>query len=318
MALFISIGLLVFGIAILIFGAEFLVRGASSIARKFGISPIVIGLTIVAFGTSAPELVVNLFSAFQGTTDLAISNVIGSNLANILLILGVGSLVTTLEVKRGTTFKEIPFAVLAIFLVAILGNDAILDGSGTNVLGRGDGIAFLSFFGVFMYYTYGLSKVSGEESKVETFSPYLSWLMFVGGIIGLIFGGKLIVDNAIILASLAGMSQALIGLTIVAIGTSLPELATTIVAVRKGHTDLAIGNAIGSNIFNVFWILGLTATVRPLPFDVTANTDVLFTFFATSLLFVFMFIGKRHRLERWQGVLFIMLYIAYLVFAVLR
>lgn len=318
MTLALSIGLLLFGIAILIFGAELLVRGASSIARKFGISPIVIGLTIVAFGTSAPELVVNLFSAAQGTTDLAISNVIGSNLANILLILGVGSLITTLEVKKGTVYKEIPFAVLAIFLVAIVGNDAILDGAGLNVLGRGDGIAFLSFFAVFMYYTYGLSRVSGEESKVETFSSYVSWLMFVSGIIGLVFGGKLIVDNAVIIASLAGMTESLIGLTIVAIGTSLPELATTIVAVRKGLTDLAIGNAIGSNIFNVFWILGLTATVRPLPFDVNANIDVLFTFMATALLFLFMFIGKRHRLERWQGILFLFLYVGYLTYAVIR
>jgi len=305
------------GIAILIAGAEVMVRGSASMAQKLGISTIVIGLTVVAFGTSAPELVVNLFSATQGSTDLAIGNIIGSNMANILLILGIGALIKPLKVKFGTTFKEIPFALLAIFLVLIMGNDTMLNGVGVNALNRSDGIAFLSFFAIFLYYTYGISKVSGDGDDVEQYTWSTSLIMFAAGITGLVVGGKMIVDNASILAALAGMSEALIGLTIVAIGTSLPELATTIVAIRKGQTDLAIGNAIGSNIFNVFWILGLTATVSPLPFDTKANIDVLVAVLATFLLFLFMFVGKKHRLEKWQGALFVLIYFSYLTYAVM-
>ncbi len=316
--MFIAILLIIVGIAILVGGAEIMVRGASSMARKWGVSAIVIGLTIVAFGTSAPELVVNIFSAIKGTTDLAIANVVGSNMANILLVLGVGALIKTLKVKEGTTFKEIPFAVLAILLVFIMGNDTLLDGVNKDILTRSDGIAFLAFFVIFIYYTYGMTKAEGERERVETYPWVTSWLMVLAGIGGLVFGGKLIVDNAIILATLAGMSQALIGLTIVAIGTSLPELATTIVAIKRGNIDLAIGNAIGSNIFNVFWILGITATIRPLPFDVTANSDVLFTIFATFLLFIFMFIGKKHKLHRWQGAMFLCMYVGYIAYAIIR
>lgn len=308
------------GIFILITGAEALVRGAASGAAKLGVSSIVIGLTVVSFGTSAPELFVNILSALKGSTELAVANIVGSNMANILLILGIGAIIAPLSVKRGTTFREIPFALLAIGLVAILGNDLWLDGetSLANVLSRTDGIAFIAFFVIFLYYTYGLSKVSGEEDKVETYSWNTSFLLFIIGLIGLGLGGKLIVDNAIILAQLVGMSEALVGLTIIAVGTSLPELATTIVAVRKGHTDIAIGNAVGSNIFNVFWILGLTSLIKPLHFDIQSNTDVLFTIFATFLLFLFLVVGKKHRLSRIHGAIFVVVYFCYIGFAVLR
>lgn len=313
-----AIIILLLGIALLIGGAEFLVRGSASMAKKWGVSTIVIGLTVVAFGTSAPELVVNLISAFKGTTELAIANVVGSNLANILLILGVGAMITTLKVKRGTTYKEIPLAFLAILLVVIMGNDGFIDGDTPNILSRTDGLAFLAFFIIFLYYTYGLTKASGESEKVETYSWTKSIILFIAGTITLILGGHLIVTNAIILAKLAGLSEALIGLTIVAIGTSLPELATTISAVRKGHTDLAIGNAVGSNIFNVFWILGLTATVRPLPFDINANVDIIYTTIISFLLFWFVFVGKRHRLSRIHGMLFLVMYFGYMVYAIIR
>jgi cation:H+ antiporter len=316
--IFIAIFFLLVGLAVLIYGAEIMVRGSSSMARKWGISTIVIGLTVVAFGTSAPELIVSLFSAVKGTTDLAIANVVGSNLANILLILGVGATINTLKVTKGTTYKEIPFALLAILLVLIMGNDAILDDNHINALTRSDGIAFLAFFVIFIYYTYGLSKVSGERSTIETYTWKKSITYFLIGILGLVIGGKLIVDNAILLASIAGLSEGLIGLTIVAIGTSLPELATTIVALRKGQGDLAIGNAIGSNIFNVFWILGLTATITPLPFDTAANVDVLFTSFITLMLFVVMFFGKKHRLTRTEGIIFLLLYFGYIGYAIVR
>ncbi len=314
----VSVILLLFGIAVLIIGAEALVRGSGSIARRLGVSTIVIGLTVVAFGTSAPELVVNLFSALKGTTDLAIANVVGSNLANILLILGVGATITTLKVQKGTTYKEVPFALLAIMLVGIMGNDTLFDRVGFNLLGRIDGIVFLAFFGIFIYYTYGIGKVSGEQKRMDVYSWTTSMILFLAGIIGLVLGGQIIVSNAIKLAAFAGISQTLIGLTIVAVGTSLPELATTVVAIKKNQTDLAIGNAIGSNIFNVFWVLGLTATIQPLPFDTNANMDVIFTTLATFLLFMFIFIGKRHRLSRKHGIAFLVLYFGYMIFAVLR
>ncbi len=314
-----SIFFLILGIAVLIGGAEVLVRGSASIAKKLKISSIVIGLTVVAFGTSAPELVVNLLSAAKGSTDLAISNIVGSNLANILLILGIGATITTLKVKKGTTFKEIPFALLAILLVVIMGNDTFLDGStATNILSRTDGLAFLAFFLIFLYYTFGISRAKGEDETIEKYSWSTSILMFLIGIVGLVLGGKWIVDSAIFIASNAGLPEGLIGLTVVAIGTSLPELAVTLVALKKGHTDLAIGNAIGSNIFNVFWILGLTAVIKPIPFNINTNLDVLFTCFATLLLFIAMFIGKQHRLKRWQGVMFLLLYIGYITFAIIR
>ncbi|PIT86437.1 MAG: sodium:proton exchanger [Candidatus Magasanikbacteria bacterium CG10_big_fil_rev_8_21_14_0_10_43_6] len=316
--LLLPVVLLIIGLVLLIAGAEYLVRGASSMARKWGISSIVIGLTIVAFGTSAPEMVVNILSSVKGATGLAVGNVVGSNLANILLILGIGATVKTLKVKEGTTYKEIPFALLAIAMVAVLGNDTFFDGIPFNGLGRIDGIIFLAFFIIFLYYTYGISKVEGEHEEVSTYPTSTAVSMFILGLAGLIIGGKLIVDSAITIAIAAGLSEALIGLTIIAVGTSLPELATTIVALRKGHTDLAIGNAIGSNIFNVFWVLGLSAIIRPLPFDTNGNIDVLFTTFATLVLFISMFIRKKHTLGRHEGIFFILLYVGYIVYAIMR
>ncbi len=312
--------LLVAGFILLIFGADKLVKGASSIANQFGISPLVIGLTIVAFGTSAPEMVVNIFSAINGAPDIAIGNIVGSNMANILLILGVGATIRALQVKNSTVHKEIPFALLAMVVTGFMVNDVFFDASvaSQSVLSRIDGLVLICFFCIFLYYTYGISKVEGDQGSVETYSKMTSLVYIVGGLVGLIIGGKWIVDSAVFLAQLAGLSEGLIGLTIVAVGTSLPELATTIAAVRKGETDIAIGNIVGSNIFNVFWILGITAVIAPLPFNTAANTDVLFTIVATILLFLFMYTGKKHALDRKEGVLFLLLYVGYIIYAVLR
>lgn len=309
---------MVLGIGLLILGAQSLVLGGSSVAKRLRVSSIVIGLTIVAFGTSTPELVVNILSAINGATDLAVANVVGSNLANILLILGVGASIHALKVKQGTTYKEIPLALLAVALVAIVGND-IFFGSGTiNTIGRIDGIVFLCFFIIFMYYTVGISKKHEGDTEVKKYSWLMSIGMVAAGIGLLTLGGKWIVESAIFLATAAGISQALIGITIVAVGTSLPELVTTIVAVKKGQDDLAIGNVIGSNIFNVFWILGVSSIIQPLPVSAAAHIDILATIGATCLLFLFMFIHKKHTLERWQGVTFVLLYIAYVAYLIHR
>lgn len=316
--MFLPIFLIVVSLGLLILGAEGLVRGASSIAKKVGISSLVIGLTVVAFGTSAPELVVNLFSAWEGSSAIAIGNVVGSNIANILLILGISAIIYPLTVKKSTVWKEIPFALLAVVMVYIMGNDILFDGAGYNAITRTDGLALIAIFIIFMFYTFGISKTTGSSEKVETRTWPISILFTVGGLALLFVGGKVLVDNAVILARLAGWSESLIGLTIVAVGTSLPELATCLVAAWHHEDDIAVGNIVGSNIFNIFWILGVTSTVLNIPFDSRINFDILVALATTVLFFLFMFIGSRRKLDRWQGVLFVGGYITYIIYLIQR
>jgi len=316
-----SIILLLAGLAVLIAGAEALVRGASSISKKAGIPPIVIGLTIVAFGTSSPELVVNVFSAFQGTTDLALGNIIGSNIANILLILGISALVVDLKVQKSTTWKEIPFAFLAVLVLFAIANDKIIDRADGNILSRADGFVLLSFFAIFMYYIVELTRKGdngAEQEEIKSYSVPVSIFLTAGGLLALFFGGKLLVDQAVALAQLAGLSEMLIGLTIVAVGTSLPEMATSIIAARRGQSDIAIGNIVGSNIFNVFWILGATSLIKPISINVGANFDIFVSLMATAILFFAMFVGKKHKLERWQGGVLLLTYILYIAYLIQR
>jgi cation:H+ antiporter len=307
------------GFVLLIKGASLLVDGASSLAMRLGISTLVIGLTIVSFGTSAPELVVNIAASLSGSTDLAIGNIFGSNIVNILFILGISAAIYPLTVGRGTTWKEIPFALLAVVVVGLLVNDVLIDGAKVSILSRIDGFVLIGFFIIFLYYIYGISKAGGQTGEaVESFTPLRSIVMVIAGIAGLVVGGKWIVDGAIAFATSLGVSEVLIGLTIVAIGTSLPELATSAVAAYKKNVDIAVGNIVGSNIFNIFWILGVSASISPLPFSPTLSFDLMIMFFATLILFGTLFVGKRHTIERWQGVLFICLYIAYIVYVLLR
>lgn len=313
--------LLPLGLVFLIKGANILVDGASSIAKRLGISALVIGLTIVAFGTSAPELIVNIFASIKGNTDIAIGNILGSNIANILLILGISAVIFPLAVKRGTVWKEIPLALLAVVLVGVMASDGMIDGQSFSALTRIDGLVLLTFFIIFLYYIFGISRAGAAdktEIPVHLHSLPRACLMIGLGLIGLTVGGKWIVDAAVALATTLGVRESLIGLTIVAIGTSLPELATSAVAAYKKNADIAVGNIVGSNIFNIFWILGVSAVINPLPFSSLLMRDVLMTIIATLLLFIFMFIGKRHILERWQGVGFIALYVGYVVFLIVQ
>jgi len=315
--MFWSLLILAGGLAVLIKGADFLIDGSSSIAKKLKVPFIVIGLVVVAFGTSLPELVVNILASAQGATDLAIGNVIGSNISNILLILGVAAIIFPLTLKTSTTWKEVPLSLLAIILVFVVANDVMLDNANQNIMGRIDGIVLMSFFLIFIYYTYGVGKVkSTEEDGIKTYSTWLSIAMIIAGIGGLALGGKLAVDSAVNIARIIGISEAVIGLTIVAIGTSLPELAASAVAAFKKNPDIAVGNIVGSNIFNVFWVLGLSSIIRPLPFSIDLNLSVIFAIGITAILFLFMFVGKRHILERWQGIGFVLLYVAYLIYVV--
>lgn len=307
------------GFVLLIKGANMLVDGASALASRLGISALVIGLTIVAFGTSAPELVVNLLASLSGNTDIAIGNVVGSNIANILLILGMSAAVYPLAVKSTTVWKEIPFALLAVTVLYVLANDVLIDGASVSVLSRIDGLILMSFFVIFLYYIIGLAKSGNVEvEEVPSLTVPMASFYTVLGIAGLVVGGKWIVDGAIAIASLLGVSESLIGLTIVAIGTSLPEMATSVVAAYKKNVDIAVGNVVGSNIFNVFWILGISAFVNPLPFAPALNLDLMVTIGVTLSLFLALFVGKRHEIERWQGVVFVFLYIFYISYLVLR
>lgn len=312
--------LFVLGFYVLIKGANALVEGSSALAYRYNVPAIVVGLTIVAFGTSTPELVVNLLASWQGNTDIAIGNILGSNIGNILLILGVTAMIYPVTAQRNTVLKEIPFSLLAALVVAFMANDVLFDGAASNVLTRIDGFILLSFFAVFMYYIVAIMKSDTQTDtgeKVVMSSGKI--LLSIGlGLAALVVGGKWVVDGAVALATLFGMSQAVIGLTVVAIGTSLPELATSVVAALRKESDIAIGNIVGSNIFNIFWILGVSATIAPLPFAPAMNMDIFMTIAASLLLFVAMYIGKRHVLEKWQGALLVIVYAVYVIALIVR
>jgi len=310
--------LLTGGLVMLIFGSNWLVDGASSLARKLNISDIVIGLTVVAFGTSSPELVVNLIASFKGNTDIAIGNILGSNIFNILAILGITSLFLPVAVMNNTVWKEIPFSILAILIVAIIANDVLIDGYEKNVISRIDGLVLLGFFSIFMAYTFILAKQSGPLMEVEKISMSIpkSGLYVIVGLAGLFFGGRFLVLGAVDIARQFGMTESVIGLTVVAAGTSLPELATSITAALKKNSDIAIGNVVGSNIFNVFFILGASAVIRPLPFSFNSNVDVIVAFAAGFLMFLFVFTGKGRKINRMEGFIFLSLYVVYTVYLV--
>ena len=264
-----SFVLFIVGLILLVIGSNWLVDGASSLARRFNISDLVIGLTIVAFGTSSPELVVNLVASFNGNTDIAIGNVVGSNIFNILLILGISAMITPVVVKSTTTWKEIPFSILAVFVMALMANDILLDGDPKSGISRIDGMVLLCFFLIFLAYTFALAKHKNHtpETNEKTISLRKSIVFIILGLLGLFFGGKFLVDGAIDIARIFGLSEQVIGLTVVAAGTSMPELFTSVIAAIKKNSDIAIGNVVGSNIFNIFLILGLSASIRPIPYD---------------------------------------------------
>jgi len=317
--------LFVIGLALLIKGADWLVDGASALAKRFNISDLIIGLTIVSFGTSAPELFVNVYASYVGNTDITIGNILGSNIANILLILGISSIIFPLAVQKNTTWKEIPFSLLAAIMVGIMAADFYLDKNPVSAITRSEGIALLAFFFIFMYYIFETSKREQAENAQnnsaesnEINQPLFKSIFFIIiGLIGLSLGGKWIVDGAVSIATSLGVSQSLIGLTIVAVGTSLPELATSAIAAYKKNADIAVGNVVGSNIFNVFWILGVSSIMNNIPFQQKNFIDVGMTVFASLLLFLFMFIGKKHMLQRSQGILFLIMYVSYIVYLVI-
>jgi cation:H+ antiporter len=307
-----EIFLLLLGFAILIKGADFLVDGASSSAKKFGISNLAIGLTVVAFGTSMPELIVSLLSALSGRSDASFGNAIGSNNFNLLFILGISGLIYPLVVHRNTVKFEVPLSLLAAVVLYLLVNDQMTFGT-ENMLSRADGVILLLCFLGFLYYIYRTMKVTPEveQGTIRMFSTPVAAAMIIGGLLALVFGGQLVVNNAIALAQHFGLSERLIGLTILAAGTSLPELATSAVAAYRKNTDIAIGNVIGSNIFNIFFILGITSTVQPISYNTAMNFDLKVLGASTILLMVFMFTLNTRKLDRWEALLMLGGYLAY-------
>lgn len=314
--------LFILGFVLLIKGASWLVKGASSLADKLGISALVIGLTIVSFGTSAPELLVNVIASLRESNDIVIGTILGSNISNIFLILGISAIICPLIVKRGTIWKEIPLGLLAVVALSFMANDVFIDGVGFSQIGRIDGLLLLLFFIIFMYYTYGIGRVSNHMPKEEEENKkpdiVISVLFIIIGSISLALGAHWLVDGAIAIARIFGISEALIAVTVVAIGTSLPELATSAVAAFNKNVDIAVGNIVGSNIFNIFWILGISTVIRPANFSLFLNADIFWVMVATFLLFLFMFIGKRHTLQRWQGSVFVGMYLTYIIYAIYR
>jgi cation:H+ antiporter len=305
------------GLIILIFGAELLVRGAASLARRLAIAEIVIGLTVVAFGTSTPEMAVNIFASIENRNDIVFGNIIGSNIFNILLILGISGLIYPLAVQKNTVWKEIPFSFLVTLALLLLVNDSSNNcGSLPRcVLSRNDGMVLLLLFAIFITYLFGIAKVeSPDKYQVKVYSVAVSILLVLVGLSFLFAGGKLCVVAAVRLARHFGLSEKFIASTIIAAGTSLPELATSSVAAYRKRCDIAVGNIVGSNIFNILLILGVSAVIHPARYNPAFNVDLSVLGIATVVLYLVMFTGRKHRLDRWEAAVMLLGYVGYVTY----
>ncbi len=326
------------GFYALLKGADYLVRGAGSLARRWGVSSLVIGLTIVAFGTSAPEFFVNVASSIKGTNGITIGNIIGSNLANTLLGIGIIAIIRPLIIQKNTAWKEIPFLILATFIFWVSVSDHILDPNSSPLLSRSESVVFLSFFILFMTYIWEIAKLGGEKGeKIDRFSLGRSFFLFVLGLIGLALGGELVVSSSVSMASRFGLSETLIGVTIVALGTSIPDIVTTIVAVLRKNTGLAVGNIIGSNIFNILWVLGVSVFIRPISVSADIQFDMMFLLASVMLFFILQLthfkeiyqkksflevfsptVKGKYIIDRSEGIIFVLVYITYIILVIVK
>lgn len=312
---------LVVGFALLVKGADWFVDGSSNIAKLLRVPPILIGLTIVALGTSSPEATVSIIAALEGTADVSIGNVIGSNIFNITLTVGLAAFIFPLQVQNETIKKEIPFTLLASVALLVLMSDIFLQGLSSNMITRSDGVILLLFLTIFMYYIIEVGLKSRKESREEEISNEdISWgkngIITIIGLAGIIGGGQLVVTNATEIAYSLGMSETLVGLTIVAIGTSLPELVTSISAALKKESEIALGNIVGSNIFNILFVLGASSVITPLAINEKIFTDIWLMIILTILLLIFS--RTKYRIGRKEGLILALFYIAYMVFIIIR
>ena len=309
--------LIIAGFAALMFGANWLVDGASALAKKYNVSDLIIGLTIVSFGTSAPELVVNSVASYNGYSDIILGNILGSNNFNLFITLGVAGLIYPMRVQFSTVWKEIPISFVAALMLLLLANDFFIDqSSGLSTL---DGILLLISFAAFLYYVFKQMKSGAEPVETIAYEPmpnFKIWGLIILGLAGLIIGGQLVVDNGVELATRLGVSEKIIGLTIIAIGTSLPELLTSVVAAAKKNTGIAMGNIIGSNIFNIFLILSVSALISPIQYNINFNTDLYILLGGTLFLFGMMFVGRKYRLDRMEAAVLLIFYLAYTTYLV--
>ncbi|MDK2804345.1 MAG: cation:H+ antiporter [Peptostreptococcaceae bacterium] len=312
--------LLVIGFIILIKGADFFVDGASSIAKIAKMPTLLIGLTIVAFGTSAPEAAVSINAALKGSNDIAIGNVIGSNIFNLLVAVGISAMIRPIKVQKTTIIKEYPLSMYSVALLIILSLDNLFAGNDANLLTRGDGLILLLGFGVFMFYLIEMAVLSKEaDDEVEEIVklPLSKSIIFsILGLVGIVFGGDMVVKSATDIALHVGMSETLVGLTIVAVGTSLPELVTSVTAARKGESDIAIGNIIGSGLFNIFFVLGISATIHP----IAVSSKLIFDFIILAIVTVIshVFAYSKKEVDKKEGFALTAMYIAYMVYIIIR
>jgi cation:H+ antiporter len=314
----IAVLLVIAGFACLIFSANWMVNGASALAKKFRVSDLAIGLTIVAFGTSAPEMVVSIIASVEGYPDIVLGNIVGSSNFNLFVILGLSGLILPITVQSSTAWKEIPISLFVAVLLLFLLNDFSL--SGQSYLSGIDGVIMLALFLLFLYYVYGQMKKDQHMQSTQEIAAQMSAgkivVLILSGLAGLIIGGQLVVSSSVNIANSLGVSEKIIGLTIVAAGTSLPELVTSVVAAAKKNCDIAIGNVIGSNIFNILLILSISSIVKPIAYNPKFNTDLLILIGGTLFLLTSMLTGQRKKLDRWEAGLlfgFYLIYTAYLV-----
>lgn len=308
--------LFVLGFVILIGGAQALVSGASSIGVRLKISQMIMGLTVVALGTSLPELMVNIFASAHGNSALALGNILGSNITNTLLVVGASAIIIPVSISKTTFFRDIPFSLLAVAILFVLANDQFF--GRTPVISRIDGAIMLVLLCIFIYFTFFRGGHPGPlmEQNIAPLPIGKSIIYIIAGALGLYFGGDWIVSGAVVIAGHIGISETAMGLTLVAGATSLPELATSIVASRKNNTDMAMGNAIGSNILNILLVLSVTALIRPIPFSIHLNIEIGLVFLSGILLMVFAHFGKSKRtLNRMEGIFLVLLYILFIYFS---
>ena len=306
---------LIVGLGLILAGANFLTDGSAALAQRFRVPEFIIGLTVVAVGTSTPELVVSVLSAIAGKSDVAIGNVVGSNIFNVFVILGICALIRSLPLTAGNIRRDIPFGVITAFLLLIMASDSYIWGAPDRI-SRLDGIVMISLYIALLWYTIRNTKRHSDTVRAEDSKrPMAGWIMasmIVGGLAGLVFGGELFLRSATSIARTLGISESVIAITLVAGGTSLPELASSLVSLFKGKSDMALGNVIGSNIANILLILGISATIHPLSMGGITLLDLLMVALSSVLLFFAAFTFKRKAIDRWEGIIFVAIYIAYI------
>lgn len=313
-----SIIFLIIGLVLLVKGADFFVEGSSSIAKRFNIPTMVIGLTLVAFGTSSPELAVSVSGSLNQANGIVFGNVVGSNIVNVLFILGISAFISPISIKSKTIFKEMPFAILTTVALMLMVMDGLINGDPISVVSRSEGWILLLFFAIYLYSMVEISIMGKEESEEEILVMPMpkSVLFTIGGLVAIIFGADLVVNAASEIAALLGLSETLIGLTVVAIGTSLPELITSVVAAKKGENDIAVGNIVGSCIFNVLFVMGVSGVIYPISIAMENYADLWILLAAMLIVVPMMYTSKK--INRWEGVAMMLGYVAYSTFIIMR